>query len=197
MVYPTRRFVLPYVLLFLYFSPFSIANTSLGEERANLSAFRTFVRFALVWFCLFPLPLRVCDGLRLVIVTLPGHFSYLFLFFFFFFFFYRINDLPMCGIAHHDSASSSPFVQSIYRRRTSYLFQDSFGEFIYIFLCWATEQIKYLYGATGLREITKSYKRIKTLRNVLLVLQDWTFGTVPPFLFVLFLRTLDYLSINL
>ena len=24
---------------------------SLGEERANLSAFRTFVRFALVWFC--------------------------------------------------------------------------------------------------------------------------------------------------
>ena len=31
----------------------------LGEERANLSAFSTFVRFALVWFCLFPLPLGV------------------------------------------------------------------------------------------------------------------------------------------
>ena len=30
------------------FSPFSIAITSLGEERANLSAFRTFVRFMLV-----------------------------------------------------------------------------------------------------------------------------------------------------
>ena len=30
------------------FSPFSIAITSLGEERANLSAFRTFVRFVLV-----------------------------------------------------------------------------------------------------------------------------------------------------
>ena len=28
-----------------FFSPFSIAITSLGEERANLSAFRTFVRF--------------------------------------------------------------------------------------------------------------------------------------------------------
>ena len=25
----------------------------------TLSAFRTFVRFALVWFCLFPLPLGV------------------------------------------------------------------------------------------------------------------------------------------
>ena len=31
-------------------SPFSIEITSLGEKRANLSAFRTFVRFALVWF---------------------------------------------------------------------------------------------------------------------------------------------------
>ena len=31
-----------------FFSPFSIAITSLGEERANLSAFRTFVRFVLV-----------------------------------------------------------------------------------------------------------------------------------------------------
>ena len=31
-------------------SPFNIAITSLGEKRANLSAFCTFVRFALVWF---------------------------------------------------------------------------------------------------------------------------------------------------
>ena len=31
-----------------FFSPFSIAITSLGEERANLSAFRMFVRFVLV-----------------------------------------------------------------------------------------------------------------------------------------------------
>ena len=34
----------------MLFSPFGIAITSLGEERANLSAFRTFVRFVLVWF---------------------------------------------------------------------------------------------------------------------------------------------------
>ena len=51
MVYSTRRFVVclsvcHFVLEF--FSPFSIAITSLGEERANLSAFRTFVRFVLV-----------------------------------------------------------------------------------------------------------------------------------------------------
>ena len=41
------------------FSPFSIAITSLGEERANLSAFRTFVRIVLVWICRFSLPLGV------------------------------------------------------------------------------------------------------------------------------------------
>ena len=32
----------------VFFSPFSIAITSLGEERANLSAFRTFLWFVLV-----------------------------------------------------------------------------------------------------------------------------------------------------
>ena len=82
MVYSTRRFVLVLscVILFLcFFSPLSIGVTSLGEERAKLSAFCTFVRFALVWFCLFPLPLGVWEGLRLVIVALPGLFSYLFL----------------------------------------------------------------------------------------------------------------------
>ena len=50
-VYSTKRFVVclsvcHFVLVF--FSPFNIANTSLGEERANLSAFRTFVQFVLV-----------------------------------------------------------------------------------------------------------------------------------------------------
>ena len=77
-VYSTRRFVVclsmcHFVLVF--FSPFSIAITSLGEERAN----RTFVRFVLVWICRFPLPLGVWEGLRFVIVALPGLFSYLFL----------------------------------------------------------------------------------------------------------------------
>ena len=55
-----------------------IAITSLGEERVNLSAFRTFVRFVLVWICRFPLPLGVWEGLQFVIVALPGLFSYLF-----------------------------------------------------------------------------------------------------------------------
>ena len=54
------------------FSPFSIAITSLGEKRANLSAFRTLVWFVLVWICRFPLPLGVWEGLRFVIVALPG-----------------------------------------------------------------------------------------------------------------------------
>ena len=81
MVYSTWRFVVclsvcHFVLVF--FSPFSIAITSLGEERANLSAFRTYVRFVLVWICRFPLPLGVWEGLRFVIVALPGLFSYLF-----------------------------------------------------------------------------------------------------------------------
>ena len=82
MVYSTRRFVVclsvcHFVLVF--FSPFSIAITSLGEERANLSTFRTFVRFVLVWISRFPLPLDVWEGLQFVIVALPGLFSYLFL----------------------------------------------------------------------------------------------------------------------
>ena len=80
MVYSTRRFVVclsvcHFVLVF--FSPFSIAITSLGEEIANRSAFRTFVRFVLVRFV--PRPLGVWEGLRFVILALPGLFSYLFL----------------------------------------------------------------------------------------------------------------------
>ena len=60
-VYSTRRFVVclsvcHFVRVGFFFSPFcscvfspfSIAITSLGEERANPSAFRTFVRFVLV-----------------------------------------------------------------------------------------------------------------------------------------------------
>ena len=81
MVYSTRRFVLCLTLchfVLVSFSPFSMAITSLGEERAILSAFRTFVRFVLVWICRFPLPLGVWEGLRFVIVAHPGLFSYLF-----------------------------------------------------------------------------------------------------------------------
>ena len=62
-----------------------IRFASLGEKRANLSAYRTFVRFVLVWICRFLLPLGVMEGLLFVIVALPGLFSYFFFFFFFFF----------------------------------------------------------------------------------------------------------------
>ena len=75
MVHSRRRFVLSLDLCYfvlVFFSPFSIAITLLEEERANLSAFRMFVRFKLI-----PLPLGVWEGLRLVIVALPGLFSYL------------------------------------------------------------------------------------------------------------------------
>ena len=80
-VYSARRFVVCLTLclfVLVFFSPFSITITSLGEERANLSVFRTFDRFVLVWICRFPLPLDVWEGLRFVIVALPGLFSYLF-----------------------------------------------------------------------------------------------------------------------
>ena len=71
-------YVLHYVILFLcFFSPFNIVITSLGDEKANLNAFRMCVRFALVWFCLFSRPFGVWEGLRFVIVVLPGFFSYL------------------------------------------------------------------------------------------------------------------------
>ena len=111
MVYSTRRFVLcltlchfVLVLLFFFFlffffffffflSPFSIAITSLVEERAKLSAFRTFVRFLPVWICRFPLPLSVWEELRFVIVTLLG------LFFYFFFQFDQAPGLPNCTIS--------------------------------------------------------------------------------------------------
>ena len=55
----------------VFFSPFSIAITSLREKRANIRFLRTFVRFALVLFCLCTLPLGVWEGLQLVIVALP------------------------------------------------------------------------------------------------------------------------------
>ena len=79
--YSTGRLCLCLTLchfVLVFFSPFIIAITSLGEERSNLSAFRTFVRFVLVWICQFPPVLSVWEGLRFVIVALPGLFSYLF-----------------------------------------------------------------------------------------------------------------------
>ena len=81
MVYSTRRCVVclsvcHFVLVF--FSPFSIAITSLGEERANLSA------LSYVCSVCACLDLSVSssswglEGLRFVIVALSGLFSYFF-----------------------------------------------------------------------------------------------------------------------
>ena len=79
----------------VFFSPFSIVITSLGEERANLSAFRTFVRFVLVWICrfLFLLVSGKDCGLWLW-HTLD--FSLTFFMFFFFFFFFCLFLFCFC-----------------------------------------------------------------------------------------------------
>ena len=70
----------------MFFGPFGVAVTSLGNVEegggggggAGVGAFHAFVRFLLVWICRFPLPLGVWEGLRFVIVALPGLYSYLF-----------------------------------------------------------------------------------------------------------------------
>ena len=84
-------YVLPCVILFLCFSVL-LALRLPRLAIANLSAFRTFVRFVLVWFCLSPLPLGVWVGLRFVIVALPGLFSYLY--------FCRISSLDIAVRLH-------------------------------------------------------------------------------------------------
>ena len=58
----------------VFFSLLSIAITSLGEERANLSAFRKY-ELALVWFCLFPLPLGGKDCSLLLWHSFVTHLS--------------------------------------------------------------------------------------------------------------------------
>ena len=80
--FSTRQYVLSLAWCYFViaiFSHLSIAITSLGEEWAKHIAFRTFVRFALVWFCLFPIPLGFWEGLRLLIIALPEIFCYFFL----------------------------------------------------------------------------------------------------------------------
>ena len=55
-VYSTRRLVLCLALCYfvlVFFSPFSIAITSLVEERASLGAFRTFVLRLFGFVCFF------------------------------------------------------------------------------------------------------------------------------------------------
>ena len=70
-------FSLVFVFVLLFFRPFSIVITSLGEERAGLCASCASVYFTRVNHCPFSLPLGVRGCLRLVIVAFPGLFYYL------------------------------------------------------------------------------------------------------------------------
>ena len=69
-------YVLPCVILFLCFSVLlALRLPCLGKRELSVGAFCMFVRFVLVWFCLFPLPFCVWEGLQFVIVAFPGLFS--------------------------------------------------------------------------------------------------------------------------
>ena len=80
--YSTRRFVLCLTLCYfvLVFSLLlALRLPRLGKRELILVLFvRLFDLRLFVWFCLFPLPLGVWEGLRFVTVALPGLFSYLF-----------------------------------------------------------------------------------------------------------------------
>ena len=78
MVYSTRPFALCLTLchFVLVFSVLLALGLPRLGKWANLSAFRTFVRFVLVWICRSHLLLGVWEGLRFVIVALSGLFSY-------------------------------------------------------------------------------------------------------------------------
>ena len=64
-------YVLPCVILFLCFSVLLALRLPALGKRASFDAFRTFVRFALVGFCLFSLSLAVLEGLWFVFMALP------------------------------------------------------------------------------------------------------------------------------
>ena len=95
MVYSTRLFVLCLTLchfVLVLFSPFSIAITSLGEERANLSAFRTF--FSIYAYLYLSVSSSSWCLRRAVVCDCGTPWTFLlhcFFFFFFFFFFLRFT----------------------------------------------------------------------------------------------------------
>ena len=82
--YETICFVLPCVILFLCFSVLLGLRLSRIGKRELILVLFVRIRFALVLFSLFPLPLGVLEGIRFVIVALPGLFSY-FIFIYLFF----------------------------------------------------------------------------------------------------------------
>ena len=104
-------YVLPCVILFMCFTVLSALRLPrLGKTELSLDAFCRFVQFALVWFCLFPLPLGVWEGLRFVLVGVPGLFSYLF-------FLYEMHHIsPLCC----STKRCSFFIQPKGRQATFY-----------------------------------------------------------------------------
>ena len=74
-------YVVPCVISFLCFSVLLVLRLlRLRKRELILVLFVRFFQFVLVSICRFPLPLGVWEGLRFVIVALPGFFSYLFFF---------------------------------------------------------------------------------------------------------------------
>ena len=72
-------YIFPCVILFLCFSVLLVLRLPrLGKRELILVLFVRLFGFVLVQICRFPLPLGVWEGLRFVIVALPGLFSYLF-----------------------------------------------------------------------------------------------------------------------
>ena len=67
-------FSLALLFVLMFFSPFSIAITSLGEKRAGLCVFCASVCLFCTHFFFFFLGVR--GWLRLVILALPGFFYY-------------------------------------------------------------------------------------------------------------------------
>ena len=65
--------------LLVFFSSFSIAITSIGEKRANLSTFRSLFDLRLFGFVCFLFLLVSGKGCGFMIVALTGLFSYLLL----------------------------------------------------------------------------------------------------------------------
>ena len=140
----------------MFFSPFSIAITSLGEERANLNAFRTFVRCLLVWFCRFPLPLGVWEGfalynqspfvflflmisgLQFVIVALPGLFSYHFLWLCHFLDFFLTFSFVMYLLEWIPVSIHALFTQCRTRalRKSFHYLTKAFRRSAILFTCW-------------------------------------------------------------
>ena len=100
------------VLVFFFFSPFSIAITALGEERANLSAF-LYVCSICACLVLSVSSSSWCLG-RVAVCDCgtPGIFFF-FLSFFLFFFFFFFETWVCRGIHYHENFQTFVLLKSI------------------------------------------------------------------------------------